>query len=115
MAAPDLSAASAGELRAVIRLHEGAGLRACPLYLAALAERDRRLGLEPAVTRAFLEARAAERRFASYGEVAEANGRDWSARMRTAVPLHLDALNAHCAAEGAPLLSAIVVTRANLA
>ncbi|MEO0683128.1 MAG: hypothetical protein AAF192_22300 [Pseudomonadota bacterium] len=109
----DLRAAPPEALVALIKSHEGAGLRTRPLCVAARIERDRRIGLDHDATRALLIEAARDGRFVTFGDVARASGRRWSERMRAAAPPHLETVNAAAAAEGRPLLGALVTTRAH--
>lgn len=84
-------------------------------YRAALAEQARRKGkgLDFATTMRVTRNAAAQGRFISYGEVAEANGAPWN-QVRYAIGPHLDSLIEYCHLNELPLLSSIVVNQKNL-
>jgi hypothetical protein len=85
------------------------------VYLDALAEEAKRKGkgLNFETTMRVITAAAAEGRFLSYGELAQASGADWN-RVHYAVGPHLDSLIEYCHRNGLPLLSAIVVNKPNV-
>lgn len=87
-----------------------------PLYEAAVAEYNRRLGgrLKLDTSIAYLRKAAAERRFVSYGELAEANGAVWD-QVRYPMFSHLWAIICHAKARDWPMLSAIVVNKEHVA
>ena len=83
-----------------------------PLYGAASVEWNRRHGggLDLKTSLAYLKAAARERRFVSYGELAEANGATWD-KVRYPMNAHLWALVEHAHHRGWPMLSAMVVNK----
>jgi hypothetical protein len=108
----DLSTLDDDRLRTFISNHEDAGATERPAYAAAVDEWNRRKGgcLEFKLTLALVRAAAAERRFLSYGEIADAHGADWD-HVRYPMNSHLWALVRHAHARRWPLLSAIIVNR----
>ena len=85
------------------------------VYREAVEERNRRQGggLDLKVSiRAILQA-ARERRFLSYGELAAANGADWSA-VRYPMNTHLGEIIRYAQHRGWPMLSAVVVNKKHL-
>ena len=85
------------------------------IYIDALAEQARRKGkgLNFETTMRVIGDAAAEGRYLSYGELAEASGASWN-RVRHAIGPHLDSLLEYCHRNGLPLLSAIVVNKPNV-
>ncbi|CAN5407351.1 hypothetical protein BH09PSE1_BH09PSE1_11310 [soil metagenome] len=58
---------------------------------------------------------AAQRaKFISYGDVAKANGIEWSFAMNRLMPKHLDMILAKSDAKGWPLITSIVVNKPNI-
>ena len=66
--------------------------------------------LKPETTYSFIVEAARERRFVSYGQLAEANGTVWP-NVRHQMPRHLDKLVTIAAERHWPLLTAIVVNQ----
>jgi len=52
--------------------------------------------------------------FISYGDVAKANGLEWSFTMNHLMPKHLDMILAKADARGWPLITAVVVNKQNI-
>lgn len=104
------------QLRNVIDNHRKNGKLHEPYYLAALEELARRKGQGLDFQKSFdlIRRAAAERRFLSYKELADASGSDWS-KVRYAVNTHLGDLIDYAHGKGWPLLSAIVVNQQNVA
>lgn len=84
-------------------------------YLAALAEHGKRKGkgLDFDTTVKVVRNAAAQSRYISYGEVAEASGAGWN-QVRYAMGPHLDDLIEYCYLNSLPLLSSIVVNKNNV-
>lgn len=76
----DLTAKTNAELDTLIANHERLGKFGAPLFLAALAERDRRKagGLDLDQTLALILREAREGRFVTYKDVADQSGRPWN-------------------------------------
>ena len=114
----DFSAKTDDDIDSWIRNHEEKGATDAPLYRDLIEERNRRhgKGLKLDVSIAYLRQAAKDKRFVGYGELAEANGVEWSqARYRmNGNHGHLEDILAYCNAHGLPLLTAIVVNKENL-
>jgi hypothetical protein len=114
----DLGKKSDSEIDAWIGNHERLGKTKSELYAALVRERNRRHGHGLTIERSMqaMILAAQERRFISYGELAEANGVEWTkARHRmNGKHGHLDDLLAYCHANNIPLLTAIVVQKGKL-
>ncbi|MEP9400026.1 hypothetical protein [Mesorhizobium sp. KR2-14] len=104
------------QLRNVIDNHRKNGKLNAPYYLDALDELARRKGHGLDFQKSFdlIRKAAAERRFLSYKELADASGAEWS-KVRYAVNGHLGDLIDYAHGRGWPLLSAIVVNQQNVA
>jgi hypothetical protein len=104
------------QLRNVIDNHRKNGKLHEAYYLAAMEELTRRKGQGLNFHKSFdlIRKAAAERRFLSYKELADASGSDWS-KVRYAVNTHLGDLIDYAHGKGWPLLSAIVVNQQNVA
>ena len=85
-------------------------------YLDALAEQARRNGQGLDFNKSFsiIRRAAAERRFVSYKELADASGADWN-RVHYSIGGHLWSLVEYAHRRGWPMLSAIVVNKQNVA
>jgi len=85
-------------------------------YLDALAEQARRSGQGLDFNKSFsiIRRAAAERRFVSYKELADASGADWN-RVHYSIGGHLWSLVEYAHRRGWPMLSAIVVNKQNVA
>jgi hypothetical protein len=103
------------QLRNIIDNHRNHGKLHEPYYLAAMEEHARRKGHGLDFQKSFdlIRKVAAERRFLSYKELADASGTDWS-KVRYAVNTHLGDLINYAHGRGWPLLSAIVVNQQNV-
>lgn len=104
------------QLRNVIENHRKNGKVHEAYYLDAMEELARRKGQGLDFQKSFnlIRRAAAERRFLSYKELADASGSDWS-KVRYAVNTHLGDLIDYAHGRGWPLLSAIVVNQQNVA
>mgnify|MGYP001467985536 CR=1 FL=1 len=104
------------QLRNVIENHRKNGRLHEPYYLAAMEELARRKGHGLDFNKSFdlIRKAAAEGRYLSYKELADASGSDWS-KVRYAVNTHLGDLIDYAHGKGWPLLSAIVVNQQNVA
>lgn len=104
------------QLRYVIDNHRKNGKLHEAYYLAAMEELARRKGQGLDFQKSFdlIRKAAAESRFLSYKELADASGLDWS-KVRYAVNTHLGDLIDYAHGKGWPLLSAIVVNQQNVA
>jgi hypothetical protein len=85
-----------------------------PRYAELLRERGERGGLRFAISLERIKKAAVERRFLSYGEIAEANGMEWSSAYRL-IGSHLGDLVTWSSKRGLPMISAIVVDKPNVA
>jgi len=110
-----LSAHTEKELDTLIANYRRKGATADPRYGEIVAELHRRGAgdLDLATTIRFLHRAASERRYVCYGQVAEANGRDWS-DVRYPMNTHLWALVDFARRAGWPMLSALIVNKANV-
>lgn len=104
------------QLRNVIENHRNNGKLHEPYYLAAMEELARRKGQGLDFQKSFdlIRRTAAEGRFLSYKELADASGSDWS-KVRYAINTHLGDLIDYAHGKGWPLLSSIVVNQQNVA
>lgn len=114
----DFSTKTNDEIDNWIKNHERQRETDSPLYRELIEERSRRhgKGLRLDVSIDFLRQVARDKRFVGYGELAEANGVEWSqARYRmNGNHGHLEDILAYCNSHGLPLLTAIVVNKENL-
>lgn len=85
-----------------------------PAYGAASREWNARHGggLDLETSLGYLRQAARERRFVSYGDLAEANGATWD-KVRYPMNAHLWALVEHAHHHGWPMLSAMVVNKSH--
>lgn len=104
------------ELKNLIDNHRRLGATDRRTYAKAMAEYHRynapKLKLD--VSLAYLRQAAAEGRFVSYGELAEANGASWD-EVRYPMNDHLWVLIDYAHREGWPVLSAMIVNKQNIA
>lgn len=105
------------ELKNLIANHERLGKTDEPLYEAALSELQARNTSDLDIDRSMVAimASARTRSFISYGDVARANGLEWSYALNRLMPKHLDLILAKANARGIPLITSIVVNRDKLA
>ena len=84
-------------------------------YREFIEEHNRRHGgsFDLQKTIDFIFSRARERRFLSYGEIAELHGADWS-KVRHAMPHHLWDVVRWAHSQGLPMLSALVVNKQHI-
>jgi hypothetical protein len=106
----DLERKSDQELENIVNNHRRLKRYNAPLFLAALALRERRKGggFDLETTVAVIRDCAKIRRFLSYKDVADASGLEWS-RIHWEVGPHLLRVCEYAHGKGWPLLSAIVV------
>lgn len=83
-----------------------------PEYRSFIEEHNRRFGGDFDLRRTidFVLRRARERRFSSYGEIAELHGADWS-KVRHQMPHHLWDVVLWARSHGLPMLSAVIVNK----
>ena len=83
-----------------------------PKYRSFTEERNRRCGGDFGLHKIieFVLGRARERRFSSYGEIAELHGADWS-KVRHVMPHHLWDVVRWARSRGLPMLSAVIVNK----
>lgn len=107
---------SDSELKHLIANHQKKGIHNTPVYLEALREQAKRTGHGLNFDKSFdvIRAAAANGRFVSYKELADASGADWG-RVRYSVGPHLWLLVEYAYRMGWPMLSAIVVNKQNVA
>lgn len=112
LGAPAIEDHTDQQLRNVIDNHRRHNKLHEPYYLEALAELARRKGRGLDFRKSFelIRDAAAERRFLSYKQLAEASGCDWS-KVRYAINQHLGDLIVYAHGKGWPLLSAIIVNQ----
>ncbi|WP_156418059.1 hypothetical protein [Aureimonas sp. AU4] len=110
-----LSAYTDKELSTLVANYRRKGATADPRYSNIVAELHRRGAgnLDLAITIRFLHRAASDGRYVSYGQVAEANGRDWN-DVRYPMNTHLWALVDFARRAGWPMLSALIVNKANV-
>lgn len=111
----DLTAKTDQELTNLIDNHQRKNVLRAPLYLEALAERERRRknGLEFDKSRKIILQAAREGRCVSYKQLADASGAEWN-KVHYAMNEHLWALVSWAHGHGYPMLSAIVVNQENV-
>lgn len=99
-------------LKNLMENHRRLGRTEEPAYGAAAREWNSRHGggLDLETSLAYLRHAARERRFVSYGELAEANGASWE-KVRYPMNAHLWALVEHAHHRGWPMLSAMIVNK----
>jgi hypothetical protein len=104
------------QLQNVIDNHRRKGVTGAPLFLEALAEQARRRGKGLSFEKSFevIRAAAAQGRFVSYKELADASGADWG-QVHYAIGAHLWSLVEYAHRRGWPMLSAIVVNKQHVA
>lgn len=105
-----ISQYSTRELQNLVKNHRDRNRTGEPLYLEAFEELSRRTGqgFDFKKSLDLIRAVAAERRFISYKELANASGLEWS-KVRYAINTHLGDLIEYAHRRGLPLLSAVVV------
>lgn len=110
----DVKKLSEQGLKNVIENHQREMAFDRPEYAAALEELQNRRSPSLDLDRTIkcILASAKTDHFLSYGDVAKANGCDWSS-VRRQMPRHLDLVLAKAHARGAPLITAIVVNDSN--
>jgi len=103
------------QLETLIDRYQQRGLTQDPLYDALVAEFNRRASpdLRLDTTISAIRVAAGDRRFISYGDVAEKNGVQWT-KVRRKMPKHLDAVLWRCHHKGWPLITSIVVNQQHL-
>lgn len=111
----DLQEQTDQQLKNLIENHRRQGAVQADLYLAALAEFDRRKGKGLEFQKSFdvIQAAARERRFVSYKELADASGTTWN-RVHLTMGQHLGRLVEYAERRDWPMLSAIVVNKPNV-
>lgn len=110
----DLNVKSNEELDNLISNHERRGAIRAPLFLAALAERERRRpgGLDFDRSKAAIVEAAKARRFISYKDLADHSGAEWS-KVHYAMNDHLGRLITWSYGQFGVLFSAVVVNHAS--
>jgi hypothetical protein len=110
----NLKSLSDKELDNVIANHRRHGATDRSLYAEAMDEYHRRHGgeLDLKTSLRYLRAAAAEGKFVSYGELAQANGAIWD-KVRYPMNSHLWVLIDYAKRQGWPMLSAIIVNKNN--
>jgi hypothetical protein len=111
----DLSTKTDQEIDNLIENHRRKSLLTAPLYLQAMAEKERRRGngLEFSKSVDIILAAARQRRFISYKELADASGAKWE-KVHYAMNRHLWDLVSWAHGHGWPMLSAVVVNQENV-
>jgi len=104
------------ELRNLAANYERLGKTDAAEYQAALDELQSRDPLKLNIDRSIsaIMAAAKDGRFISYGEVARANGLDWSYALNRQMPKHLDLILAKAYGSGLPLITSIVVNQKHI-
>ena len=114
----DLTKKTNSEIDIWIANHERKKETGSELYKDLIAERSLRhgRGLSIDVSIEAMKKAAREQRYISYGELAEANGINWSKarHLMNGKHGHLDSLLAHCHSHSLPLFTAIVVQKGKL-
>lgn len=110
-----LSDHSDKELDTLVENYRRKGATSAPRYAEIVAELHRRDAgpLDLATTIRFLHGAASQGRYVSYSQVAEANGRDWN-DVRYPMNTHLWVLVDFARRAGWPMLSALIVNKANV-
>ena len=111
----DVARLSDQQLKNLIDNHRRKGATGSEVYIAALAEQARRTGRGLNFEKSFdvIRRAAAEGRFVSYKELADASGADWQ-KVHYAIGNHLFSLVEYAHRMGWPMLSAIVVNKQNI-
>lgn len=111
----DVTTLTDEQLSTLIENHRVKGATSAPLFVAAVAERQKRgsLGLDLETTVKALARAARQRRFMSYKDVADANGATWN-KVRFRMNKHLDDVLHYCHRNNLPFLTAIVVPKPNI-
>jgi hypothetical protein len=112
----DVTKLSDQQLRNVIENHRRKGATHSSAYVDALAEQARRTGKGLDFDKSFevIRCAAAEDRFVSYKELADASGANWN-QVHYSVGGHLWSLVEYAHRKGWPMLSAVVVNKQNVA
>jgi hypothetical protein len=112
----DPSNLSDEKLNNIIANHRRRGATDAAVYVEALAEQARRSGRGLDFEKSFdiIRHAAAEARFVSYKELADASGANW-AKVHYAIGGHLGSLVEYAHRRGWPMVSAIVVNKQNVA
>lgn len=105
-----ISKYSTSELRNLVKNHRDRARTDAPLYQEAFEELARRTGqgFDFGKSLNLIRAAAAQRRFLSYKDLADASGLQW-AKVHYAINTHLGDLVEYAHMRGLPLLSAVVV------
>jgi hypothetical protein len=104
------------QLKNVIENHRKKFMTESSTYVNALGEHARRIGHGLDFDKSFeiIRHAAAERRFLSYKELADASGAEWN-KVHYLIGGHLWSLVEYAHRKGWPMLSAVVVNKPNLA
>jgi len=111
----DVVALADQQLKALIDNHRQKAATDRAVYINALAEHARRTGHGLDFDKSFdvIRRAAAESRFVSYKELADASGANWN-RVHYSIGHHLWSLVEYAHRKGWPMLSAIVVNKDNV-
>jgi hypothetical protein len=111
----DVAKLSDKQLTNIIENHRRKGATHSRVYVDALAEQARRTGKGLDFDKSFevIRRAAAENRFVSYKELADASGADWN-QVHYSIGGHLWSLVEYAHRNGWPLLSAVVVNKQNV-
>jgi hypothetical protein len=112
----DVAKLSDEQLSNIIENHCRKGATDSSVYVDALAEQARRKGKGLDFDKSFevIRRAAAEDRFVSYKELADASGADWN-QVHYSIGGHLWSLVEYAHRKGWPMLSAVVVNKQNVA
>lgn len=112
----DVTKLSDQQLRNIIENHRRKGATHSSVYVDALAEQARRTGRGLDFDKSFevIRRAAAEDRFVSYKELADASGANWN-QVHYSIGGHLWSLVEYAHRKGWPMLSAVVVNKQNVA
>jgi hypothetical protein len=112
----DVTKLSDQQLGNIIENHRRKGATHTSVYIDALAEQARRAGKGLDFDKSFevIRRAAAEHRFVSYKELADASGTDWN-QVHYSIGGHLWSLVEYAHRKGWPMLSAVVVNKQNVA
>jgi hypothetical protein len=115
MARIDLATLSGDHLESLIENYRTHDATDRPEFRSFVEEHNRRFGgnLHLQKTINFVLSRARERRFTSYGEIAELHGAEWS-KVRRLMPHHLWDVVQWAQSHGLPMLSAVIVNKENV-
>lgn len=111
----ELAKKSDEQLKALIQNHRDKMATDRPIYVEALRELQRRKGKGLNFDKSFeiIKRAAAEGRFVSYKELADASGAEWT-QVHYSIGAHLWGLVEYAHLRGWPMLSAIVVNKHNV-